>query len=251
MIQGELKKEVIANKPYRAANIFVLAMFTEILKSYGIEQDCSHISEIGSGLINSTWRVDTPNEIYILQRINDNVFKQPKLIDQNISAIAMYLSENHPKYVFPLLIPNLVGETLVHNVNGYYRLFQYIRDSLCFDTIDNTKLAYEAAQQFGCFTSHLTYFPIGTLKDTIPDFHNLPLRYSQYLTAAATCSDPQRLEAAKLAMQLISDHNSIVQFYEEEILGNPFVIKRVCHHDTKLSNVLFNHAHEGNFNFPA
>ena len=56
-------------------------MFEEILKAYGLPP-ADKIIPINSGLINSTWKVSTSTEDFILQKINQNVFKRPRLFDE-------------------------------------------------------------------------------------------------------------------------------------------------------------------------
>ena len=67
-----------------------------ILLPFGLnEKDCI-ITAFGNGLINKTWQVESENKKYILQRINNNIFKNPEDIAFNIRMIADYLKE----YIF-------------------------------------------------------------------------------------------------------------------------------------------------------
>jgi hypothetical protein len=51
-------------------------MFKTILNEFGIEPSAS-VKTFGSGLINNTWLISENENEFILQRINQNVFKDP------------------------------------------------------------------------------------------------------------------------------------------------------------------------------
>ena len=55
-------------------------MLKEILQEYGLDFNAVDIEPFGSGLINNTWKINRQDkdQAYILQRINDNVFKAPE-----------------------------------------------------------------------------------------------------------------------------------------------------------------------------
>ena len=71
----------------------------------------------------------------------------------------------------------------------------------------------------------------------MPDFHNLALRYEQFKSALA-CASEERLAKADEAIKFIKAHADIVHTYNE-ILADHSIPHRVVHHDTKISNVLF------------
>lgn len=73
-------------------------MLQKNLKAFDIEN--AEVKLFGAGLINHTWKVSMPDKSYILQKINDNVFKQPKDIAYNIRLIADHLQKNYPGYFF-------------------------------------------------------------------------------------------------------------------------------------------------------
>ncbi len=70
----------------------------ELFAEYGLNKNDCNIKEFGSGLINNTWLLTSGESKYILQKINKNVFIQPKLIDENINTIAEYLRVKNSGY---------------------------------------------------------------------------------------------------------------------------------------------------------
>lgn len=212
----------------------------DILPAYGLNEEEVTVSPIQTGLINNTWRVKGEHFDYILQKLNTNVFKNPYSISNNISKISAFLKKNFPEYLFTHVLATNAGEELLKvDGNGYYRVTRFVPDSHSIDTVQNTKQAFEAACQFGKFTRLLADFPIQELEVTIPDFHNLSLRYRQFENAIGT-GNSARIEKSSALIRFLTEHNNIVETYEQ-ILENKEFKLRVTHHDTKISNVLFNH----------
>ncbi|HVG17390.1 MAG TPA: hypothetical protein VM935_20620, partial [Chitinophagaceae bacterium] len=52
-------------------------ILSSVLFHYGINYDEAVITSFGKGLINHTWKVQVDDSDYILQRINETVFKNP------------------------------------------------------------------------------------------------------------------------------------------------------------------------------
>jgi Ser/Thr protein kinase RdoA (MazF antagonist) len=212
-------------------------MFEKILSSYQLSADAT-ISPYGSGLIHRTWRVSDPPHDYILQKINHHVFKQPQQIAHNINAIATFLKEAHPEYFFIAPIRTKDSQSILFIPgDGHYRLFPFVNDSYTYDIVTNPDTAFEAARQFGLFTHVLGHFSVDKLKITLPHFHDLEQRYQQFEETLQK-GNVQRVREAAPEIDFIRSHDHIVTTYRAIISGNEFR-QRVTHHDTKISNVLF------------
>lgn len=219
-------------------------MIEPILAQYGIQIGQCKIEPLVSGLINRTWKVTRGKDAFILQQINDNVFKHPFKIADNIERINIYLKQHYPAYLFVSPLQSLANKELVHlEDDGYFRLFPFIEGSHSINVVHSPEQAYEAAFQFGKFTRLLSGFDAGSLNTTIPDFHNLSLRYSQYENALSN-GNPTRIKAAKQLINDLKTYTSILTVFEK-IQIDPRIKKRVMHHDTKISNVLFNDSEKG------
>lgn len=219
------------------------AILRSVLDEYRIS-DKATIQPFGSGLINHTWVVCDIDKTYILQRINEKVFKKPEAIAYNIELIAGHLKENYPAYIFAAPISARNGKTLFHAEEaGWFRMFSFIEGSHTIDVVETPEQAYEAASQFGKFTRLLNDFDVNKLKTTIPDFHNLSLRYQQFLSAVKN-GDPERKKQAIPLIEELHEHSHIVTGYQKIKTDKNF-IKRVTHHDTKISNVLFDKNNKG------
>jgi len=212
-------------------------MLDQILSAYGFPNNCQ-VTPHGSGLINRTWFIRCQQGNFILQQINSEVFPHPAFIDNNINKVGDYLAAHYPDTLFPRPIPALNGQTLIRQTSGaYFRLYRFIENSITIDVVDSPSQAYEAARKFGEFTRLLSDFPAESLHQTLPGFHDLSRRYKDFRTALEK-GNPQRLHNASGIISYLESQNNIVQQYEA-IRTNPQFRLRVTHHDTKISNVLF------------
>lgn len=218
-------------------------MFENILSIYGIDHQSTTVRQFGDGLINHTWKVSTSDKNYILQKVNSDVFKRPKDIDENFSLLRDYLGKRNPEYLFVSPVVATNGESLIQVDNGNYRLFPFVEGSVSVNVLTREEEAFEAAKQFGKFSKLLNEFNVKKLNITIPNFHNLALRFDQF-TAACKHASADRLEKAAESINFINEQHALVDTYQE-ILNNAAIPLRVIHHDTKISNVLFDDQHKG------
>jgi Ser/Thr protein kinase RdoA (MazF antagonist) len=211
-------------------------MIDQVLSAYGFTNNVS-VTPHGTGLINRTWLVRNGKAPYILQQVNHQVFIRPEDIAENIESVGHYLSEHYPDIVFPRPVRSLAGKTLVKMGDNYYRLYPFIANSVTNDVAHTPEQAFEAARQFGAFTRMLADFPAHRLHETLPGFHNLSLRYTAFQDAL-TSGLPARIDHAGQLIEYLAAQHPLVTRYEQ-ILANPGFKLRVTHHDTKISNVLF------------
>lgn len=218
-------------------------MLTPILSAYGLHAPHCEITPFGTGLINHTWKIVAGKEEYILQRINQNVFKNPPDIAENMRALGEYLQKHAPGYLFVLPIKTTDGKEMVISPDGFFRLMPFIRNSRTYAVASAPEIACEAAREFGCFTKTLAGFDASQLRITLPDFHNLTLRYHQFEQSLLT-GNRERIRQSSPEIQFLQDHHHIVTVYERIVSDKNFK-KRVTHHDTKISNVLFDENDHG------
>jgi Ser/Thr protein kinase RdoA (MazF antagonist) len=221
-------------------------MFHQILTHFALDADQYTVQPFGSGLINHTWKVSSPNDpnAYILQKINSAIFKHPHDIALNMATLGSYLQRQYPDYLFAGALPTTTGDYLyLDEQHQYYRLFPFVAQSHSIDRVLTPDQAFEAARQFARFTHLLSGFDTRLLKITIPHFHDLSLRYQQF-TSALINGNPQRIQDAAELISYLQQQQHLVQTYER-IKMDPGFRLRVIHHDTKISNVLFDDAYKG------
>ncbi len=207
----------------------------KIRQAYGWKEP--QLFAVDSGLINHTWKVVDGNDVYLLQSVNTNVFTAPRLIDENLNLLADYFRENAPGYLFTAPLQTLADGSLPEIGNIFYRVFHWVTGSHTIDTVSTPAEAFEAAKAFGLFTSLLGEFDVTRLHPALPNFHHLSLRYYQFEQAVQN-GVAERISECAGTIQYLRSQVSIVKRYEA-FCAHSEVTKRVTHHDTKISNVLF------------
>lgn len=214
----------------------------EVLEAYHLKPSAYSLRPIGTGLIHHTYVLVNGfgEAAYILQELNTAVFTRPDDIAHNLHILERYRLEHHPDYLLPVPLPTRDGAAMA-TINGrYYRLTSYVQGSKAYDRCDTPEQAYEAARQFGRFTANFQGIETSMLRYTIPGFHDLSHRWKQFILALAEGNQVRKQEASRLIQQVQSQYR-IVEDYEK-IRRDPDFNMRVTHHDTKISNVLFDEA---------
>ena len=122
--------------------------------------------------------------------------------------------------------------------NIWYRMYPFIEASVTKDIVENASQAYEAAYAFGKFTRVLSNMEINNLQPVIVSFHDIVLRYNQFLVAIKNGNN-YRIKLANKEIEILIKHVDIVKKYKHFLTNKNFKL-RATHHDTKISNVLFN-----------
>ncbi len=210
---------------------------TDIIHAFGLNPAEYEMQKFGSGHINNTFLLSgRSGEKYVLQKINTYVFKEPEVIARNQRLAANYLAKHHPGYLFITPIPTVNGEELYHHEEEYWRMIPFIPDSTTVDQADSPKQAYEAAKQFGKMARYFHGIDLREFKPTIPNFHNLTLRYSAFQEAIRHAKEERKQFAEGLIEQCLRYSDIAVTF--ETLKTNPQFSDRLMHHDTKINNVL-------------
>lgn len=194
----------------------------------------------GFGHINKTYRIVTNwGCMYELQKMNRHVFADIPALMENIGAVTRYAAQrvHHPMEALRL-VPTLDGKDWYEDEDGNcWRMYHHVENSICFQRPSSTVDFYESAKAFGSFQEMMAGFPAERLHETIVDFHNTPVRYSQFRRA---------LEADKLGRA--KEVGEEIRFFLEREQDADLIVKllaegalplRVTHNDTMLNNVLF------------
>ncbi len=206
--------------------------------AFALEGTPVSCKEFGHGHINHTLKIDTDRgRSYILQKINQYVFRQPVQLMENASAITRYILErvDDPRLAIHF-IPTLDGAYCHRDGDGeYWRVYEFA-DGFCLEAPETQEDFYQSAIAFGRFQELLRHFPADTLHETIPEFHNTVDRYRQ-LDASVAADAKGRLSGVtqELAFAIgCREQACRLQGLREK--GE--LPLRVTHNDTKLNNVL-------------
>ncbi len=206
-----------------------------LLEQFQIEGNFLQFKMNTQGNINSTYQIKTTSKNYILQRINTAIFKDVKGLMNNIALVTNYLKQKGKMTL--ILIPSKDNQYTVELNGQHYRMYDYIENSFSYKTLDSASKFYETGLCFGMFFKDLNAFDTTQLTETIPDFHNTIKRYEQFEEALSKAS-LQRKQSASQEINYLQAHRSTTSLLEN-LYKEGKILKRVCHNDTKLSNILF------------
>ena len=192
----------------------------------------------GNGHINDTFLVTGDTKRFILQAINSNVFKKPEEVMHNISLVTSFLkTQTDDERRVLNLVKTKDGKPFYKDEDGrYWRVYDFVESSLSLDLPESTEDFYQSAIAFGEFQKLLNFFPVEKLYETIPDFHNTPDRYKNFLTAVENDSCKRAASVAE-EIKFVKDR---ADFYSVLFDNNKEgkLPLRVTHNDTKINNVM-------------
>lgn len=220
-----------------------------IVSNFEITDDVIAIEKFSKGHINDTYVVKGAVDgqpAYLLQRINQLIFKDVPALMNNILLVTDHLKTKlrsipgaDPEAEVLTVIKTKDHFPYFHDSRGnYWRLYIYLKNTKVLDLVANNEQAQECGKALGKFQSMLADFDTGRLHETIPNFHNVALRLSQYHRAL------EHNQAAR--KHLIAEEIEFINERIERMCVMLTLIKeerlplRVTHNDTKFNNILLN-----------
>ncbi len=195
------------------------------------------------GHIHQTFLVKTTAKYFILQKINNFVFKDTDVLMENIGRVTKHLSHKIPASDTgwdPLeFYPAESGKLYFTDEKGAdWRLMNFVdHDPMGHMGCD---VHHSAGIAYGAFITMLGDLPGPPLKETIPDFHNLSKRLRDFRIAVDNAIPERKISAADDV--LFAEENSEKMSFIPGILAEGKIKFRPTHNDTKLNNILFSAA---------
>lgn len=219
-----------------------------IANKFKLSSPCVSAVPFGNGHINSTFKVTCENgEKYILQQMNDSIFKETNGLTENIVKVTSHIRN---KIVAQGKNPNRSVLTPIKTKNGAYyltdenqkpwRVYLFISDGICSETIDSADMFYETGVVFGEFLNMLADFPAEELNETIPKFHDEKDRFNNFMNAV-NADKVGRVSSVTEEIEFVKAHKADTDF-STELLEKAIIPIRVTHNDTKTSNVMMDKA---------
>lgn len=213
-----------------------------------VDGEVMSVEPLSSGHINTTYCVkvkNTRDEVcqYTLQRINKYVFHDPVAVMENILNVTAHIKKSLAAEGVDVERKSL---TVVLTRDGYpyyldeedeyWRLYRYIGNAHTLNFVQNPRQLYNAGAGFGQFQRMLSDFPIGTLHETIPHFHDTPLRYQQLMDAAER-DEYGRAAGVSAELEFFRAHERELSMLVHMTETGEMPL-RVTHNDTKFNNIL-------------
>lgn len=205
----------------------------------------------GHGHINDTFYVKTEENgeeySYILQRMNRDVFKDPVSLMRNIKGVTSFLRREiereggDPMRETLNLVPTKDGADYYVDSDGeYWRSYFFIGAATCYDAVEKPEDFYQSAKAFGRFQRQLAGYPAKELSETIPNFHNTPVRLETFKKAVEddVCG---RASAVQDEIRFVLDRAGEAGAAMEMLAAGELPL-RVTHNDTKLNNIMLDDA---------
>ncbi len=221
-----------------------------IIKQFPEVGEVQETKALTSGWINQTYLVKTVNpeeNDYVLQRVNHAIFTDVEMLQRNIEVVTNHIREklvaaNESDIDRKVLrfLPATDGKTYYFDGESYWRVSVFIPRSVTLDAV-TPESSYLVGLKFGEFQAMLADVPV-QLGETIPDFHNMEFRMKQLREAVAANVSGRLSEVQDIVDAIEADADGMCcaeQLYREGKLP-----KRICHCDTKVSNMLFDEAGE-------
>ena len=214
----------------------------EVLRAFRLDTKPVSCEPYGCGHINVTYLAVTESgRRYILQKINNNTFRDVAGLMENITAVTEFLrtKTDDPRSVLTL-VKTHDGASYLHAQDAYWRVYDFVEDSICLQLPETDEDFYQSAVGFGTFQQLLTDFPAAKLHETIPNFHNTPDRYRALLETLKR--DPMhRAAQVQPEIEFALARQAEMAAIQNALTAGELPL-RVTHNDTKLNNVLLDAA---------
>ena len=210
-----------------------------IYRHFALEGKPIRCERYGNGHINHTCLLVTDKpHAYILQGLNTSIFKDVPSLMRNLIAVTDHLrkQDSDPRHVLTL-VPTVDGQPYLATETGeYWRVYEFITDSLCLDKAENADDLRQSGIAFGHFQNQLADFPAETLTEIIPGFHDTPNRYAQ-LKRAMRENRAGRQQEVQHELEFYLAHEDEASILMDMCRRGELPL-RVTHNDTKLNNVM-------------
>lgn len=209
--------------------------FKPILADFGINGS-AEVRPLGDGLINHTFLVSvggTPR--YVLQQVNTAIFQDVDTLQGNIDKVTAALAKAGMTTLH-FHIARSTDKTYAVHDGKTWRLMDYISGTSTIAEV-TPRTAYMTGRAIGEFEAVLAPLA-GELGETLPRFHDMDYRLSQF-------EDAVRADAAGRVAALAEEIDFVRRHADfatapERAHRDGTMPHRVCHCDTKVSNLLFN-----------
>lgn len=220
----------------------------KVAMQFAMEGELKELAVFGNGHINDTLRAtcelaDGRTKRYIVQRMNDGIFKNPDELMENVMNVTSFLRKKiiaaggDPDRETLNVIPTKDGRNYLTDENGdFWRCYIFIEDATSFDQVEKPEDFYNSAVAFGNFQRLLADYPAATLHETIKNFHNTVSRFADFKKAVEE-DVAGRAKDVQKEIQFVLDREADCHVICDALAKGELPL-RVTHNDTKLNNIM-------------
>ena len=221
-------------------------IFQEVLSAYDLGEGTIAYKAYGEGHINNTSLVTVTGKEthrFILQRINTDIFTNPKSLMENICGVTSYLKDiiaerggDTERETMTVVYTRDGQPYYTDSTQGAWRIYKFVEHTICLQQCRNTEDFYTSAKAFGQFQKNLSGYDASTLHETIPDFHNTPDRLCKFKEALAADTMHRAADIPE-EIDFVLNHEADCSHMTDLLAAGKLPL-RVTHNDTKLNNIL-------------
>jgi len=211
-------------------------------------------SEYGTGNVNDTFLVTLEpgasqrDQQFILQRINQRVFRKPELIMINMRAFTEHVHEQlsngkadpSRRWEVPRVLHARNGEGYYLDTAGeFWRAISFVDHSKAYPRIRDAAHAREAGYALGRFQSLISDMDVSALHDTLEGFHITP-RYVQHYHDVVARHPPAAADPSpevRYGMRFIAERENWAAVLEQAKERGELPLRPI-HGDPKVDNIM-------------
>ena len=203
-----------------------MEVVSDIIRHFEIPDQPYRVKPFHQGLINDTYFIGQKDSTkYVLQRVNEEVFRNIEALMHNLKALLPYL--DGPGYQKLSFVNTKLGDIFYRSAPvGTWRMMHFINGSQVHNICKDVSVAYEAGRILGRFHQLVPKPSSLELKETLEDFHNLERRVAQYQEALHSGVGP-RIAMAGSTIEFVAQ--SLTELRKAPFQGLPLMN---CHNDT-------------------
>ncbi|MEB3296877.1 MAG: phosphotransferase [Cyanobacteriota bacterium] len=208
---------------------------------FAIDSPVTAVEPLGSGHVNDTYRVDTAaGGLYVLQRINTQVFQRPDLVMANLAVLSDHVDARRPqgmRWEVPRALRLSDGSSNWLSTNGEaWRLLTFVEGAHSCETVTSAGQARELGRALGIFHRLIHDLPTERLADTLEGFHVTPSYLAVYdrvlqKPQAAACA------AGDWCQAFVAERRPLAPVLEQARAAGA-LRARPIHGDPKVNNVM-------------
>ncbi len=201
---------------------------------FAIEGEVVSAEPYGEGHINKTLlAVVTTKRRYILQQMNTSIFPDSDGLMKNICAVTEHLRARDIETLE--VIPTKDGKPY-YKGEQCFRMYAFIENTVTYQKVTDATVFRNSGKAFGEFQNYLAEFDASVLTEVIPNFHDTPKRFQNFLKALEKDAFDRAKDCQEEIEFVLKNKDTYGKVIEG--LADGSIPLRVTHNDTKFNNIL-------------
>jgi hypothetical protein len=219
----------------------------KIFDKFSFEGSFHSAKSFGSGHIHDTFLIKngiSGKNDYILQRLNNKVFKNIPELQKNIERVTEHIrsklsaipGRNAKRECLTLIRTHEGNSWTIDEEGKFWRMYLYISGHKSYDVVNSPEKAFEGGKAIGRFQAMLADLGGEPLFDTIPWFHDIEKRLETFYNTIEW-NPAGRKDSVKKEISFVNSRADEMKIILQ--LGKEGRIPlRITHNDTKFNNIL-------------